>query len=133
MTRACLHNPGATRRRRGLTLVEILIALLILSIGLLGLAGEADPAVVPGVVLDLVEPGGGDGVAVLPRHHLDLVADRLDVPVDYVPLEASGGASYHRGNELSRLYRDVMAGVFHPSDDESAHNTLANFMLGPLD
>lgn len=48
-------------------------------------------------------------------------------------LEASGGASYHRGNELSRIYRDVMAGVFHPSDDESAHNTLANFMLGPLD
>jgi alkylation response protein AidB-like acyl-CoA dehydrogenase len=47
--------------------------------------------------------------------------------------EASGGASYHRGNELSRIYRDVMAGVFHPSDDESAHNTLANFMLGPLD
>ncbi|MCY1158614.1 MAG: acyl-CoA dehydrogenase [Citricoccus sp.] len=45
-------------------------------------------------------------------------------------LEASGGASYHRGNELSRIYRDVMAGVFHPSDDESAHNTLANFMLG---
>jgi alkylation response protein AidB-like acyl-CoA dehydrogenase len=47
-------------------------------------------------------------------------------------LEASGGASYHRGNELSRIYRDVMAGVFHPSDDESAHNTLANFMLGPV-
>lgn len=47
--------------------------------------------------------------------------------------EASGGASYHRGNELSRLYRDVMAGVFHPSDDESAHTTLANFMLGPVE
>lgn len=47
-------------------------------------------------------------------------------------VEASGGASYHRGNELSRIYRDVMAGVFHPSDDESAHNTLANFMLGPI-
>jgi alkylation response protein AidB-like acyl-CoA dehydrogenase len=46
-------------------------------------------------------------------------------------VEASGGASYHRQNELSRLYRDVMAGVFHPSDDESAHQTLANFMLGP--
>ncbi|MFC7402354.1 acyl-CoA dehydrogenase family protein [Citricoccus sp. GCM10030269] len=48
-------------------------------------------------------------------------------------LEASGGASYHRQNELSRIYRDVMAGVFHPSDDESAHNTLASFMLGPVE
>ncbi|VXB36718.1 acyl-CoA dehydrogenase family protein [Citricoccus sp. K5] len=47
-------------------------------------------------------------------------------------LEASGGASYHRGNELSRIYRDVMAGVFHPSDDESAHQTLANHLLGPV-
>lgn len=47
-------------------------------------------------------------------------------------LEASGGASYHRRNELSRLYRDVMAGVFHPSDDESAHQTLANALLGPV-
>jgi alkylation response protein AidB-like acyl-CoA dehydrogenase len=47
--------------------------------------------------------------------------------------EASGGASYHRRNELSRLYRDVMAGVFHPSDDESAHQTLANFKLGPVE
>lgn len=47
-------------------------------------------------------------------------------------LEASGGASYHRGNELSRIYRDVMAGVFHPSDDESAHQTLANALLGPI-
>ncbi|MEO9246152.1 acyl-CoA dehydrogenase family protein [Citricoccus nitrophenolicus] len=47
-------------------------------------------------------------------------------------LEASGGASYHRGHELSRLYRDVMAGVFHPSDDESAHQTLANALLGPV-
>lgn len=48
-------------------------------------------------------------------------------------LEASGGAAYHRGDELSRIYRDVMAGVFHPSDDESAHQTLANVMLGPVE
>ena len=47
-------------------------------------------------------------------------------------LEASGGAAYHRGSELSRIYRDVMAGVFHPSDDESAHQTLANALLGPV-
>lgn len=51
--------------------------------------------------------------------------------VDYA-LEASGGAGYHRSGEITRLYRDVMAGVFHPSDDESAHNTFANLALGPL-
>ena len=32
-----------------------------------------------------------------------------------------------------RLYRDVLAGIFHPSDDESAHSTVANAWLGPLD
>ena len=31
------------------------------------------------------------------------------------------------------LYRDVLAGMFHPSDDESAHNTVANAWLGPLE
>ncbi|WP_277246095.1 acyl-CoA dehydrogenase family protein [Micrococcus terreus] len=51
--------------------------------------------------------------------------------VDYA-LEASGGAGFHRAAEITRLYRDVMAGVFHPSDDESAHNTFANLALGPL-
>ena len=35
--------------------------------------------------------------------------------------------------ELERLYRDVLAGMFHPSDDESAHNTVANAWLGPLE
>lgn len=52
--------------------------------------------------------------------------------VDYA-FEASGGAGYHRGEEIARLYRDVMAGVYHPSDDESAHNTFATFGLGPLE
>ena len=48
-------------------------------------------------------------------------------------IRVSGGASYFRGSELERLYRDVLAGMFHPSDDESAHNTVANAWLGPLD
>ena len=52
--------------------------------------------------------------------------------VDYA-FEASGGAGYHRSEEIARLYRDVMAGVYHPSDDESAHNTFATFGLGPLE
>ena len=48
-------------------------------------------------------------------------------------IRVSGGSSYFRGSELERLYRDVLAGMFHPSDDESAHNTVANAWLGQLD
>ncbi|WP_028048202.1 acyl-CoA dehydrogenase family protein [Cellulomonas sp. URHD0024] len=45
-------------------------------------------------------------------------------------LRVSGGGSYFSGNELGRLYRDVLAGIFHPSDDESAHATIAASVLG---
>jgi alkylation response protein AidB-like acyl-CoA dehydrogenase len=44
----------------------------------------------------------------------------------------SGGSSYFSSNELSRLYRDVLAGLFHPSDPESAHATVASAWLGPV-
>jgi alkylation response protein AidB-like acyl-CoA dehydrogenase len=45
----------------------------------------------------------------------------------------SGGSSYFAHTELSRLYRDVLAGQFHPSDPESAHSALATAWLGPVD
>lgn len=45
----------------------------------------------------------------------------------------SGGSAYFSGSELSRLYRDVLAGLFHPSDPESAHSTVATAWLGPLE
>src|SRR5690606_21606843 len=45
-------------------------------------------------------------------------------------LRVSGGGAYTRGSELARLYRDVLAGIYHPSDDESAHATLAASVLG---
>jgi alkylation response protein AidB-like acyl-CoA dehydrogenase len=45
----------------------------------------------------------------------------------------AGGASYFASHELGRLYRDVLAGLFHPSDPESAHATAASAWLGPLD
>jgi alkylation response protein AidB-like acyl-CoA dehydrogenase len=51
--------------------------------------------------------------------------------VDQAILSAGGG-SYFSSNELSRLYRDVLAGMFHPSDPESAHSTAASALLGPL-
>ena len=46
-------------------------------------------------------------------------------------IRCSGGSSYSSDNELSRLYRDALAGLFHPSDPESAHSTVANHLLGP--
>ncbi|OFI38015.1 acyl-CoA dehydrogenase [Arthrobacter sp. SW1] len=48
-------------------------------------------------------------------------------------IRVSGGSSYFRRGELERLYRDVLAGIFHPSNEESAHNTVASAWLGPLE
>ncbi|MEV8136478.1 acyl-CoA dehydrogenase family protein [Microbacterium aurantiacum] len=45
----------------------------------------------------------------------------------------AGGASYFSQSELGRLYRDVLAGMFHPSDPESAHATSATAWLGPVE
>jgi alkylation response protein AidB-like acyl-CoA dehydrogenase len=47
-------------------------------------------------------------------------------------LRVSGGSSLSSSSELGRLYRDVVAGLFHPSDGESAHSTVANAWLGPV-
>ena len=47
-------------------------------------------------------------------------------------IRACGGSSYYDKNELSRLYRDVLAGLFQPSDQESLHGAWANMLLGPV-
>ncbi|GAA0997494.1 acyl-CoA dehydrogenase family protein [Subtercola frigoramans] len=47
-------------------------------------------------------------------------------------LRVSGGSTMASSSELGRLYRDVVAGIFHPSDGESAHSTVANAWLGPV-
>ncbi len=48
-------------------------------------------------------------------------------------IRVSGGSTYFSGDELGRLYRDVLAGIFHPSDAESAHSTVAGALLGPIE
>ncbi|MFI7496304.1 acyl-CoA dehydrogenase family protein [Kocuria sp. M4R2S49] len=47
-------------------------------------------------------------------------------------MRTSGGAQYSRGSELERLYRDVLAGIYHPSDNESVHAAVAKALLGPI-
>ena len=44
-----------------------------------------------------------------------------------------GGASFRSASELGRLQRDVLAGRFHPSSTDSAHETVAASLLGPRD
>lgn len=41
----------------------------------------------------------------------------------------AGGASYFSSHELSRLYRDVAAGIFHPTSDLAAHRAWAEASL----
>jgi alkylation response protein AidB-like acyl-CoA dehydrogenase len=47
-------------------------------------------------------------------------------------IRVTGGSAMLNSSELGRLYRDVLAGMFHPSDDESAHATVASSLLGPV-
>ena len=48
-------------------------------------------------------------------------------------VRASGGRSYYNDQELSRLLRDVYAGLFQPSDQESLHDAWAQGLIGGLD
>ncbi|PQZ93921.1 acyl-CoA dehydrogenase [Arthrobacter sp. MYb227] len=49
-----------------------------------------------------------------------------------IAARVSGGGQYFRGSELERLYRDVLASLYHPSNAESARSTVANWLLGPV-
>ena len=46
-------------------------------------------------------------------------------------MRLAGGGGYAAGGELARLQRDVLAGIYHPSDTESVHSTVAASLLGP--
>lgn len=45
-------------------------------------------------------------------------------------LRVAGGGAYRSSSELARLQRDVLAGIYHPSDPESIHATVATNLLG---
>ncbi len=47
-------------------------------------------------------------------------------------MRTAGGSGYSASGELARLQRDVLAGIYHPSDTESIHSTVAGALLGPL-
>ncbi len=47
-------------------------------------------------------------------------------------MRIAGGGAYRTTAELSRLQRDVLAGIYHPSDPEAVHATVAADLLGPL-
>ena len=49
-----------------------------------------------------------------------------------IAAKVSGGGQYFRGSELERLYRDALASLYHPSNAESAHSTVARWLLGPV-
>jgi alkylation response protein AidB-like acyl-CoA dehydrogenase len=59
-------------------------------------------------------------------------ADNARFVVDQA-VRVSGGSSYFSSNELGRLYRDVLAGGFHPSNEDSVHQTVATALLGPME
>ena len=87
----------------------------------------AGDLLVGGAVDDQVEHGG------LWFAKLSGVKHRAVVMAKQVVDEAmltGGGSSYFTRSELQRLYRDVLAGMFHPSDPESAHATMATAWLG---
>jgi alkylation response protein AidB-like acyl-CoA dehydrogenase len=48
-------------------------------------------------------------------------------------LRVAGGGGYRSAGELARLQRDVLAGIYHPSDTESIHATVATALLGPVE
>lgn len=78
--------------------------------------------------VDRLEPVGFPQLVGVKIRATETVRDVVDQAIRVV-----GGSSYYNKSELGRLYRDVLAGIFHPSDAESAHSTFANALLGPLD
>jgi alkylation response protein AidB-like acyl-CoA dehydrogenase len=88
--------------------------------------------------LDALASDFDDGVDRGARWFRDLVGlkSRSTLSARYVVDQAvavAGGAAFSATSELSRLYRDVLAGGFHPSNEDSVHSTVATALLGPID
>ena len=99
----------------------------------MALAYDALPVQVEQLARD-VDAGADHGPLWFPR--LSAIKHRAVTTAKQVVDDAmlvAGGSSYFTRNELSRLYRDVLAGMFHPSDPESVHSAVATAWLGPLD
>jgi alkylation response protein AidB-like acyl-CoA dehydrogenase len=45
-------------------------------------------------------------------------------------MRSAGGGAFRSTSELSRLQRDVLAGIYHPSNPESVHRTVASDLFG---
>lgn len=73
---------------------------------------------------------GGDWFRLLTgaKHRATETARRV---VDQA-MRVAGGGGYRSSSELARLQRDVLAGIYHPSDTESVHATVATNLLGPI-
>lgn len=100
----------------------------------------ADAAIrLDGVVLQLdavardLESGTDHGAFWFPRlSGLKLRTTGTARGIVETAMQVAGGAGYFRGSELERLYRDVLAGMFHPSSEDSAHDSMARAVLGPV-
>lgn len=77
----------------------------------------------------LVDRGAGWFRALVGAKHR--ATETARVVVDQA-MRCAGGAGYRAQGELARLQRDVLAGVYHPSDTESVHQTVAADLLGPV-
>jgi alkylation response protein AidB-like acyl-CoA dehydrogenase len=80
--------------------------------------------------VDAVADHGGDWFRLLTgaKHRATETARHV---VDQA-MRVAGGGGYRSSSELARLQRDVLAGIYHPSDTESVHGTVATNLLGPL-
>lgn len=63
---------------------------------------------------------------------LKVQATRVARETTDAALHVSGGGGYVNSSEISRLYRDALAGRFHPSSEDSARRTVAAAWLGPV-
>lgn len=78
-----------------------------------------------------VEEGADHGALWFPRlSAVKIAATEAAKSVVDQSVRLAGGSSYFTRNELSRLYRDVAAGIFHPTSDLAVHRSWADVALG---